>query len=72
VQRYKIVEVTPEEYGKEKAEMLAAFLNGLVKKGIKQDIAEKMASTAAGAMDCRGDGCSSALARPWDPVISPR
>jgi len=64
---YKLVEVKPEEAGLQKAEMLAALVNGLIKKGIKTELAEKIAVTSA-APDVCGDGHCLGAAKGWQKV----
>lgn len=55
---YKMIEVKPEEVGLREADMLVALVNALLKKGIKQELAEKIAISAASALSCKNGHCS--------------
>jgi hypothetical protein len=55
--KYRVVEVTPAELGKERAETMAAMVKNLKKEGLSDSLIESIAAKFAGAASSNADGC---------------
>ena len=68
--KFKTVEVTPAEIGKDQAEMLSELIGNLKKKGVKEELIEKIAVNISGAASSWLDGCKG-MENPADLVTNP-
>ena len=55
--RYKTIELSAADIGRDQAEMLATLVENLKKKGIKDELIEKIAVNISGAASSWLDGC---------------
>jgi len=68
--KFKVVEMTTAEVAKEQAEILSSLMENLKRKGIKDEVAERLAASVAGAASSWLDGCKG-MENPIESVVNP-
>ncbi|MDF1519875.1 MAG: hypothetical protein RQ728_05560 [Brevefilum sp.] len=68
--RYRTVEITAAEVGREQADMYASLIMNLKERGIREDLIEKIAVNVSSAGLCIADGCKGVM-DPYELVGNP-
>ena len=68
--KYRTIEVSAADVGREQAEMLGALVKSLKKEGVKDELIEKIAVNISGAASSWLDGCKG-MENPAELVSTP-
>jgi len=68
--KYRTIEVSAADVGREQAEMLGSLVKNLKKEGVKDELIEKIAVNISGAASSWLDGCKG-MENPAELVSNP-